>query len=160
MKILFKGKSLILIALLIGVIAFAGMLVFIGQGNIRHVSIFLQERIEQTVAFEEVDGIVHLEGISGIGGDPNPYLVTRTHYAYILTVINDGNNPHRLYIEGLDAQTSLLEPGQKEILTIYPVKEGVYRYYDKNEDLLHLGFLEVITVIPSDDFTGIFRDLI
>jgi heme/copper-type cytochrome/quinol oxidase subunit 2 len=75
-------------------------------------------------------------------------------------VINNGDKNHRLYIEGLNVQTDLLEPGQQETLTIYPDKEGVYKYFDKRENLEHLGFLEVITVVPSDEFTGIWRDLI
>ena len=155
-----KNKSLIIIALLIGVVAFAGMIAFIGQGNVRHVSIFWQERVQQTVAFEDIDGQVHLRGIIGIDGDPNPHLITRTSFAYLLTVINNGDKHHRLYIEGLDVQTDLLEPGQRETLTIYPDKEGVYKYFDKREKLEHLGFLEVKTVVHSDEFTGFWRDLI
>ena len=155
-----KDKSLILVTILIGIIAFAGIISFIGQGNVRHVSIFWQERVEQTVAFEDVDGKVLLQGISGIGGEPNPYLITRTSFAYLLTVINNGDENHRLYIEGLNVQTDLLEPGQQETLTIYPDKEGVYKYFDKRENLEQLGFLEVITVVPSDEFTGIWQDLI
>ena len=155
-----KNKSLIIIALLIGVVAFAGMIAFIGQGNVRHVSIFWQERVQQTVAFEDIDEQVQLRGIIGIAGDPNPHLITRTSFAYLLTVINNGDKHHRLYIEGLDVQTDLLEPGQRETLTIYPDKEGVYKYFDKREKLEHLGFLEVKTVVPSDEFTGFWRDLI
>ena len=124
------------------------------------VEIFWQERVEQTVAFEDVDGKVQLQGISGVDGEPNPHLVTRTSFAYILTVINNGDKNHRLYIEGLDIQTDLLEVGQQEILTIYPDKEGVYKYFDKREGLEHLGFLEIRTVVPSDEFTGFLRDMI
>jgi hypothetical protein len=155
-----KDKTLIIIAILVGVVALAGIIGFVGQGNVRHVSIFWQERVEQTVAFEDVDGKVQLQGISGIDGEANPYLITRTSFAYLLTVINNGDKNHRLYIEGLNVQTDLLEPGQQETLTIYPDKEGVYKYFDKRENLEHLGFLEVITVVPSDEFTGIWRDLI
>ena len=149
-----------LIAIMIGVAALAGMIGFIGQGNVRHVSIFWQERVEQTVAFEDVDGNVQLQGITGIDGDPNPYLITRTNFAYLLTVINNGTTQHRLFIEGLEVQTDLLEPGSQETLTIHPDKEGVYKYFDKRENLIHLGFLEVRTVVPSDEFTGFWRDLI
>lgn len=156
----FKHKYLIIITLLIGVVALAAMIGFIGQGNVRHVSIFWQEKVEQTVAFEDIDGIVQLQGIVGISGEPNPHLITRTSFAYVLTVINNGDTHHRLYIEGLDVQTDLLEPGDRETITIYPTKEGIYKYYDKRQYLEHLGFLEVVTVVPSDEFTGIFRDLI
>jgi hypothetical protein len=152
-----KDKTLIIIAIVLGVLALAGMIGFIGQGNVRHVSIFWQERVEQTVVFEDIDGKVQLQGISGIGGEPNPHLITRTSFAYVLTVINNGDQHHRLYIEGLDSQTDLLEPGQQETLIIYPDKEGVYKY---RENLEHLGFLEVRTVVHSDEFTGIWRDLI
>lgn len=155
-----KDKTLIIIAILVGLVSLAAMIGFIGQGNVRHVSIFWQERVEQTVAFEDVNGKVQLQGISGIAGEPNPYLITRTSFAYLLTVVNNGDTNHRLYIEGLNVQTDLLEPGQQETLTIYPDKEGVYKYFDKRENFEHLGFLEVKTVVASDEFTGIWRDLI
>ena len=155
-----KDKTLIIIAIVVGVVALAAMIGLVGQGNVRHVSIFWQERVEQTIAFEDVDGKVQLQGISGVGGEPNPYLITRTSFAYLLTVVNNGDKHHRLYIEGLDVQTNLLEPGQQETLTIYPETEGVYKYFDKRENLEHLGFLEVKTVVHSDEFTGIWRDLI
>ena len=154
-----KDKSIILVAVVICVVALVGMIVFIGQGNIRHVPISWQEKIKQTVAFEDVDGHVQLKGISGIDGEPNPYLITRINFVYILTVINNGDKPHMLYIEGLNVQTDLLEPGQQGTLTIYPTKEGIYKYYDKQQ-VESLGYLEVRTVIPSDEFTGFFRDLI
>lgn len=155
-----KDKTLIIVAILIGVVSLAAMIGFIGQGNVRHVSIFWQERVEQTVAFEDVDGQVQLQGLVGVNGEPNPHLITRTSFAYVLTVINNGNTNHRLYIEGLNVQTDLLEPGMQETLTIYPAHEGLYKYYDKRENLEHLGFVEVVTVVASDEFTGIWRDLI
>ncbi|MBI3255118.1 MAG: hypothetical protein HYZ55_04485 [Nitrosarchaeum sp.] len=155
-----KDKSIVLVAVVICFVVLGGMMVYIGQGNIRHVSISWQEKIEQTVAFEDINGHVQLKGISGIDGEPNPYLVTRTNFAYMLTVINNGDKHHRLYIEGLNVQTDLLEPGQQDTLTIYPTKEGIYKYYDKQQGLESLGYLEVRTVIPRDEFTGFFRDLI
>jgi len=155
-----KNKLFVVVVILVGITAFAGMMAFIGQGNVRHVEIFWQERVEQTVSFEDVDGQVQLQGISGVDGEPNPYLITRTNFAYLLTVINNGDTQHRLYIEGLDVQTDLLDVGEQETLTIYPNKEGVYKYFDKRQWLEHLGFLEVRTVVPSDEFTGIWNDLI
>ena len=155
-----NDKVMIFVAILIGVVSLAAIIGFIGQGNVRHVGIFWQERVEQTVAFEDIDGQVHLQGISGVDGEPNPYLITRTNFAYLLTVINNGTTEHRLYIDGLDVQTDLLEIGEQETLTIYPDKEGIYKYFDKRQWLEHLGFLEVKTVVPSDEFTGIWNDLI
>lgn len=155
-----KDKAIIIIAVVVGVIALAAIIGFIGQGNIRHVQIFWKEKVEQTVSFEDVDGKVQIRGISGIDGEPNPHLVTRTGFVYILHVVNDGDKHHRLYIEGLEVQTDLLEPGQQDTITAYPKKEGLYKYYDKRERLEFLGTLEVKTVVASDEFTGIWRDLI
>jgi len=137
-----KDKTLILVAIVVGAVDLARIIGFTGQGNVRHVSIFWQERVEQTVSFEDVDGKVQLQGISGIDGGPNPYLITRTSFAYLLTVVNNGDKYYRLYIEGLNVQTDLLEPGQQETLTIYPGKEGVYKYFDKREPLCIWDFLK------------------
>jgi hypothetical protein len=155
-----KDKRFVILALIVGVLGMAVTIGFIGQGNVRHVTIFWQEKVEQTVAFEDIEGQVQLRGIIGIDGEPNPHLLTRTSFAYILTVINNGDKHHRLYIEELEVQTDLLEPGQQEIITIHLTEEGIYKYYDKRENLEHLGFLEVVTVVPSDEFTGFWRDLI
>src|SRR3989338_6313050 len=143
-----KDKFMILIVIGIGVAALVGMTVFIGQGNVRQVPISWQEKIEQTVAFEDIDGQVQLKGISGVDGEPNPHIVTRINFAYILTVINNGDKQHKLYIEGLNVETNLLEPGQQDTLKIYPTEEGIYKYYDKLQGLEPLGFFEVRTVIP------------
>jgi hypothetical protein len=155
-----KNKIFVILTIVLGISVMVVGISYIGGGNVRHVEIFWQERVEQTVAFEDVEGQVQLQGISGVDGDPNPHLVTRTSFAYVLTVINNGDKHHRLYIEGLDVQTELLEIGEQETLTIYPDKEGIYKYYDKRENLEHLGFIEVVTVVPSDEFTGIWKDLI
>ena len=155
-----KDRRLIIIAIIAGVAGLGMMIGFIGQGNVRHVEIFWQEKVEQTIAFEDINGQVQVKGISGIKGESNPYLISRTSFAYILTVVNNGDKHHRLYIEGLEVQTDLLEPGQQDTLTIYPTVEGIYRYYDKREGLEHLGFLEIKTVVPSDEFTGFLRDFI
>ena len=156
----FKDRKLIVIAIIAGVVGLASMIGFIGQGNVRHVEIFWQEKVEQTVAFEDIDGKVQLVGISGITGETNPHLISRTSFAYILTVVNNGDKHHRLYIEGLEMQTDLLEPGQQDVITIYPTEEGVYKYYDKRERLEQLGIIEIRTVVPSDEFTGFLKDMI
>ena len=155
-----KDKKIIIISIILGVLGLAFLIGFIGQGNIRHVEIFWQEKVEQTVSFVDIDGRVQLQGTLGISGEPNPHLISRTSFAYILTIINNGDKHHRLYIEGLEIQTNLLEPGEQDVITIYPTKEGLYKYYDKRERLEHLGFLEIRTVVPSDEFTGFWRDLI
>jgi len=155
-----KDKKLIIITIISGLIGLGAIIGFIGQGNVRHVEIFWQEKVEQTLAFEDINGKVQIVGISGIGGEPNPHLISRTSFAYILTIINNGDKHHRFYVEGLEIQTDLLEPGQQDTITIYPTEEGIYKYYDKREGLEYLGILEIITVVPSDEFTGFLRDLI
>jgi len=155
-----KDKRLVIVAIVAGIIGLAGIVGFIGQGNVRHVPIFSQEKVEQTVVFEDIDDKVQIRGTSGVGGEPNPHLVTRTNFAYILTVINNGDKHHRLYIDGLEVQTDLLEPGQQDTITVVPQKEGIYKYYDKRESSKLLGILEVRTVVPSDEFTGFLKDMI
>ena len=156
----FKDRKLIVIAIIAGVVGLAAMIGFIGQGNVRHVEIFWQEKVEQTVAFEDIDGKVQVVGVSGVTGETNPHLISRTVFAYILTVVNNGDKHHRLYIDGLEIQTDLLEPGQQDVITIYPTEEGVYKYYDKRERLEQLGIIEIRTVVPSDEFTGFLKDMI
>lgn len=155
-----NDKKFIIIALVVGFSALVILVAVIGQGNVRHVTIFWQEKVEQTVVFEDVNGEVQLRAIKGVASEPNPTLVSRTSFAYVLTVINDGNKHHRLYIEGLEVQTNLLEPGKQEIITIFPKEEGVYNYYDKRERLKLLGQIKIVNVVPSDSFEGVMRDLI
>jgi len=150
----------VIIGLIIGIIGFASFIGVIGQGNVRHVQIFWTEKVEQTVAFKEIDDQVKIVGISGTGEDNNPTLIMRTSFAYILTVENHGTQHHRLFIDGFNVQTDLLEPGQSDTITLYPDKEGIYNYYDKRERLTLLGQLKSVEVVPSDGFTGIFKDLI
>ena len=136
------------------------IIVAVGQGNVREVPLFYPEKVEQTVAFQEVDGKVMLVGKLGISEGNNPTLIMRTSFAYILTVINEGTTHHRLYIDGLDVQTDLLLPGENDTITIFPTEEGIYNYYDKRERNELLGQLKSVTVIPSDEFEGVMKDLI
>lgn len=155
-----KDKWLVITGLVVGLVALTVFIGFIGQGNVRQVALFWPEKVEQTVAFEDVDGDVQLRGIKGISGEPNPTLISRTSFAYILTVINNGDKHHRLYIEGLEVQTDLLEPGQEETLMILADKEGTYNYYDKRDRLKLLGQIKIVTVVPSDEFQGFLKDMI
>ncbi|AJW70205.1 cupredoxin domain-containing protein [Nitrosopumilus adriaticus] len=155
-----NDKILVIAAIIGGVIALAIIVGFIGQGNVRHVQIFWQEKVEHTVIFEDIDGKTQIRGIKGVAGEVNPTLLSRTSFAYVLTVINNGTTNHRLYIEGFNVQTDLLEPGQQDTITIYPDKEGEYAYYDKRQELTQLGKIKIVTVVASDEFQGIWRDLI
>jgi hypothetical protein len=155
-----SDKKFIIIALVVGVTSLAVMLGAIGQGNVREVPLFYPEKVEQTVAFQEEDGKVMLVGKLGIKEDNNPTLIMRTSFAYILTVVNEGTTNHRLYIDGLEVQTELLNPGENDTITIIPTEEGVYNYYDKRERIMLLGQLKAVTVVPSDEFEGVMKDLI
>ena len=155
-----SDKKFLMIVLVIGVTSLAIMIIVIGQGNVREVPLFYPEKVEQTVAFQEIDGNVMLVGKLGIKEGNNPTLIMRTSFAYILTVINEGTTEHRLYIDGLEVQTDLLNPGENDTLTIFPTEEGVYNYYDKRERTKLLGQLKAVTVIPSDEFEGVMKDLI
>lgn len=155
-----NDKILIIVALIGGMIALAIIVGFIGQGNVRHVAIFWPEKVEHTVIFEDIDGKTQIRAIKGVAGDVNPTLLSRTSFAYVLTVINNGTTNHRLYIEDFNVQTDLLEPGQQDIITIYPDKEGEFAYYDKRQDLTPLGKIKIVTVVASDEFQGIWKDLI
>ena len=155
-----RDKKFVIIGIITGIVGLSVMVVFISQGNVRHVAIFWQEKVEQTVAFEDIDGEVQLRGIVGVAGEPNPTLITRTTFAYILTVVNNGEKNHRLYIEGLNVQTDLLDPGEQDTITIYPTEEGTYNYYDKRDRLKLLGQLKIVSVVPSDEFEGPLKDLI
>ena len=155
-----SDKILVIAAIIGGMIALTIIVGFIGQGNVRHVQIFWQEKVEHTVIFEDIDGKTQIRGIKGVAGEVNPTLLSRTSFAYVLTVINNGTTNHRLYIEGFNVQTDLLEPGQQDIITIYPDKEGEFAYYDKRQELTQLGKIKIVTVVASDEFQGIWRDLI
>ena len=113
------------IGLACGMVALIVMIGFIGQGNVREVPLFYPEKVEQTISFEEIDGKVQIVGISGVKGDVNPTLLSRTSFAYILNVINNGTTFHRLYIDGLNVQTDLLAPGENDTITVFPTEEGV-----------------------------------
>ena len=64
------------------------------------------------------------------------------------------------YIDGLNVGTDLLEPGQNDTITVVPTEEGIYNYYDERDKLNFLGKLQVVTVVPSDEFQGFLKDMI
>jgi Cupredoxin-like domain len=118
---------------IIGVIAVFGILIFfVGEGGVRHVQITFKEVIQTTVAFRNIDGETKVVGITG-NTQVNPALVSRTgaDTAYVLTVINQDNDLHMLYIDDLNLHTKILRSGENDTITIYPKREGVYEYYDR-----------------------------
>ena len=155
-----NDRTLIIVAMITGMIGLAVTVAFVGQGNVRYVEIFWAETVEQTIVFEEINGETQVKGIKAVSGESNPTLLSRTSFTYILTVINNGTTFHRLYIDEFNVQTELLEPGQQDTITIYPDKEGEFTYYDKKQELFPLGKIKIVSVVPSDDFQGTWKDLI
>ena len=143
---------LIVSALVVGVVVFGILITFIGQGEVRRVEIFLTEQVKQTVAFQDVDDKVMLVGVSGTGEANNPTLVTRVSFEYVLTVVNQGDQHHRLYVDEMNVQTDLLAPGEEDTITIIPSKEGTYNYYDKRENSELLGQIKAVIVSPDEKF--------
>lgn len=129
-----SSKKLLIGSIIGGMILFSLLLGFIGQGNVRHVPIFLKEQIEATIAFRNLDGETKIIGLKG-NADVNPTLVMRTgDFAYILTVINQDTIPHMFYVDGLEVHTKVLRPGENDTITIYSKNPGTYNYYDRFEE--------------------------
>ncbi|AIC14613.1 hypothetical protein NVIE_004200 [Nitrososphaera viennensis EN76] len=138
------GK-LVLLALVGMVAAFGILLVFVSGGAVRHVSIFLPEKTEDTIAFRNIDGEVQVVGIKGIAG-VNPTLLTRTgDYVLELTVINEDDRIHVLYIDG-GAHTKVLRPGDSDVITFHSKEEATYNYYDWGSGRGPLGQIQAIKV--------------
>ena len=127
------GK-LVLLAGIGGLAAFAIAVVSISGGGVRQAEIFLPEKTEFTVAFKNLDGEVKVVGLVGTA-EINPTILMRTgDFAMVLTVINQDNLPHALYIDGLNLSTRMLQPGQSEVLTFYSEGEATFNYYIQGED--------------------------
>lgn len=138
------GK-LVLIALVGMMAAFGILLVFVSGGAVRHVAIFLPEKTEDTIAFRNIDGEVAVVGIKGIGG-VNPTLLTRTgDYVLELTVINEDDRVHVLYIDG-GVHSKVLQPGESDMMTFNSKGEGIYNYYDWGSGKGPLGQIQAIKV--------------
>ncbi len=139
------GK-LVLLALSGMIVAFAILFAFISGGAVRQVAIFLPEKTEDTIAFRNINGEIGVVGVTGIAG-VNPTLLTRPgDYVLELTVINQDNRVHVLYIDG-GFHTKVLQPGDKDMITFRPPKgEGIYNYYDWGSGRGPLGHIQVIKV--------------
>jgi hypothetical protein len=125
-----EGK-LVAIGVVGGLATLVLFFVFISGGVVRHVPITWKEKIETTVAFKMVDGKLNVIGIIGNSGT-NPSLLMRTKdFPMVLTVINQDNVPHMLYIDGLDVNTKILRAGENQTITFYSPTEGTYNYYDR-----------------------------
>lgn len=117
---------------IVGMIAvFAILLILVSAGGVRHVPITWKEKVEAAVAFRNFNGETKVVGIKG-NSQINPTLLSRTgDTLYVLKVINQDNNLHMLYIDGLNLHTKILRPGENDTISIYSKKEGTYGYYDR-----------------------------
>jgi hypothetical protein len=137
----------VLMAVVGCIAAFAFLLVFVSGGAVRHVNIFLPEKTEDTLAFRKMaDGKVALVGIKGIA-QVNPTLITRTgDYALELTIINEDDQMHMLYIDGVNISSKALRPGESDVVTLYSKGEATYNYYDWGAGKVPLGQIKAMRV--------------
>jgi hypothetical protein len=131
--------------------AFAILLVVVSEGGVRHVQIFLPEKTENTLAFREIDGQVALVGIKGIA-QVNPTMIMRIgDYSLELTVINEDDVPHMLYIDGVGVSTKVLQPGQTDVISFQSPGEATYNYYDYMDERREpLGQIRAVKVTAFD----------
>jgi hypothetical protein len=135
-------KKFVIIALVGGFVALGGIIVFAGQGYVRHVNIFFPEEVHQTLEFRNMDGQTVVVGTIGNSG-VNPSLISRTEFAYIITVINADTKPHLFYVDPIGVKTKLLQPGQSDDITIKSKQEATFQYYDMAEKKQLLGTIQI-----------------
>lgn len=135
-------KRFVIIALVGGFAALGGIILFAGQGYVRHVDIFFPEEIRQTLEFQNIDGQTVLVGTIGNLGI-NPNLISRTEFAYIITIKNADTKPHLFYVDTIGVKTKLLEPGQTDTITIQSKQEATFQYYDIAEKKQLLGTIQI-----------------
>jgi hypothetical protein len=135
-------KRFVIIALVGGFAALGGIILFAGQGYVRHVNIFFPEEIHQTLEFQSIDGQTVVVGTIGNLG-VNPDLISRTEFAYIITIKNADTKPHLFYVDTIGVKTKLLEPGQTDTITIQSKQEATFQYYDIAEKKQLLGTIQI-----------------
>lgn len=142
----FDDKTFVIIAVVGCMAAIALLFAFVSGGAVRHVSIFLPEKTENTLAFRHIDGKVALVGIKGIA-QVNPTLIMRTgDFAMELTIINQDDRIHILYIDGVNISTKVLRPGDSDVITFYSKGEATYNYYDWGASGGPLGQIKAMKV--------------
>lgn len=130
-RITLSEGRLVTIGVVGGITALILFFVLISGGLVRHVPITWQEKIQTTIAFRTIGGELKVIGIIGNSGI-NPTLLMRTKdFAMVLTVINQDNVPHMLYIDGLGVNTKILKSGENQTITFYSPTEGTYNYFDR-----------------------------
>lgn len=144
-----NGKFVI-ISIVCSMILFIAIIGFVGQGFVRHVTIFWEEDIRATVAFRDVDGHLSVVGLIGNGGTDPTLVMKAGSTPYILTVINQDTKPHMFYVDGLNAHTKLLYPGENDTITLVSKNETTYNYYDRLQPDRIIGHIIAARVEPID----------
>ncbi len=146
-----NAGKVVLFALISIFVIFILVILVVNQGIFRMTPIFLQEKIEITIAFKKIDEVVKVVGLKGNGGI-NPTLLMRIKdFPLILTVINLDKSPHMLYIDGLEANSKFLRPGENDTMTLYSPRENVYNYYDRlSSASVPFGQIKAVRVTPSE----------
>lgn len=121
-------KTFIVIGVIAGFAFFVLAIAYVGQGNVRERSLLLGEKVEQTIALEQIDNQLHVIGVRGIGG-LDPTLVMRSDYPYFLNIINRDEIGHRFYIEGLNVTSKYIPSNDMDTILIYGSPVGTYQYY-------------------------------
>lgn len=140
-----KSKLMIFVIIIVVMSSFVLFFGYIGQGGVRHVQIYLPEKIQSTISFQNIENETKIVGLSGISGI-NPTLVSRTDYDYILTIHNYDQIPHMFFIDGLNAHSKVIQPNQNVTMTVYSLEEGEYNYYDRFEPDKKLGDFKIVKV--------------
>ena len=140
-------RTFVVVAIVGCLAAFVTLLIVVSAGGVRHAEIFMPEKIEQTLVFTQVDGKTALVGTKGIA-QVNPNLIMRTgDYAMVLTVINEDDRNHMLFIDGINVSTKVLLPGDTDVITFYSKSEATYSYYDwLSEDRQPIGQIRAMKV--------------
>ncbi|MCE9652906.1 MAG: cupredoxin domain-containing protein [Nitrosarchaeum sp.] len=136
--------KIIILAVLV-IIGFAVFFGFSGQSSVKSAQVYPSERIQSTISFQNIDNKTAIIGISGISGI-NPTLISRTDYNYFLTIYNNDTLPHMFFIDGLNVNSKVIQPGENVTMTIYSLKEGDYKYYDRFEAGKKLGDFKIVKV--------------
>lgn len=141
----------VMVAIAGTIVAFVIMLVLVSGGGVRHVQIFLPEKTENTLAFRQVYGKMSLVGIKGIA-QVNPTMIMRTgDYSLELTVINEDDRQHMLYIEDVGVSTKVLRPGDTDVIPFRSPGEAAYNYYDYMDNSRELlGQIRAVKVTAFD----------
>lgn len=145
-----SDKHFLIFGIVGGFVALAAIFGYASMGYVRPFNIFWPEEVRQTLEFRNVDGNTVVVGTVGNAGT-NPPLIMRTgDYSYIITAINKDTIPHRLYVDGVNASTKLLQPDENDVIIIRSRHDAKFNYYDTADGTKFLGTIQAVHVVPLD----------